>query len=186
MKSRLMRLSDSVTVDGAEYKINTDFKVWIEIEGLLFETQSDHVTRLARILSLAYPVLPPDPYGAIDGIVKFYTGKEETVCGKGQKTDPCYDLTEDFDYIWAGFMSQYGIDLSIEDMHWWKFKALLVCLDDTCRFSKIVAFRTMDTSSVKDKELRRFYEKMKKAFALKGRHTLADEEDVASSLEGLF
>ncbi len=189
MKCRLLKTADSVCLEGVEYKINTDFKVWIEIEGLFFEQRTDSASALAEILALAYPVLPQNPYKAVQGIVWFYSGGRQD----GQNTDkarhgrPCYDLTEDFDYIWGGFLGQYGIDLTQTDMHWWKFQSLLACLNDETRFSKIVAIRSMDTSAIGNKEQKRYYEKLKKQFRLKGEKSPAqDEAFVAECFAELF
>ena len=190
MKSSLMRISDVVVLDGEEYKINTDFKVWIEIEGLLLTSQYEPQVRLAKILTLAYPILPPNPFDAVQGVMWFYSGGRDKAVqgetGNGHKV-PCYDLSQDFDYIWGAFMSQYGIDLTQCSMHWWRFKALLTCLDDNCKFLKIVGFRSMDTSKIKDREQKRFYEKMKKQFRLKGSvEGIPDEELTAEALLELF
>ncbi len=190
MKSSLMKLSDMVILNGEEYKINTDFRVWIEIEGLLLDNDSEPWGRLAKILTLAYPLLPQNPYDAVKGIMWFYSGgqgKSHSQSDGNEELTIYYDLAEDFDYIWGGFMSQYGIDLTLCQMHWWKFKALLSCLDDECKFMKIVAYRRMNTSAIKDKELRRFYERMKKQFRLKRALTEASGEELAANaLAGLF
>ena len=192
MKSRLLNISDTVVLDEIEYKINTDFWVWIEIEGLLFDTKTDPLARLAKVLCLAYPALPQNPYNALQGVLDFYMidgGKRlgEEIKETYSAVAPSFDIREDFDYIWGAFMSEYGIDLTESHMHWWKFMTLLACLSEGCKFSKIVGFRTTDTSVIKDKGVRQFYEKMKKQFSLMGKDgALSGEEMVASSLEGLF
>lgn len=189
MKSNIRMLSDSVTIGDSRYDINTDFLVWIEIEHLFFDKTCDECIRLAKILTLAYPILPPDPFQAVRGIMWFYSGGKykDDEDSKPASNLPYYDLTEDFDYVWGAFMAEFGIDLAQCNMHWWKFKALLACLSDECKFSKIVGYRSMDTSSIKDKDLKGFYEKMKKRFRLS--RTLDEdikESLVATSLEGLF
>ncbi len=186
----MQRLSDKVQLKSGEYAINTDFRVWMEIERLFFEDEHSMAVRLAKVFALAYPALPLDPQEAIWGIMWFYSGGEDPqkeAEREGQAVPPCFDLTEDFDYIWGGFMGQYGIDLTRDTMHWWKFKTLLACLDEECKFSKIVAFRSMDTAKVRDKELRRYYEKMKKHYRLKNvRSSQLGEAAVVAGLEGLF
>lgn len=190
MKSSLMRISDMVILDGEEYKINTDFRVWIEIEGLLLKGHYQPQVRLAKILTLAYPILPPNPFDAVQGIMWFYSGgADKAVQGEAESgyKVPCYDLSKDFDYIWGAFMSQYGIDLTQSSMHWWRFKALLACLDDNCKFMKIVGFRSVDTSKIKNREQKRFYEKMKKQFRLKSADSeRLGEEIAAEALAELF
>lgn len=167
MAQSLRNMCESVDIGGQEYRINTDFRVWIEIEHLLFDNSKREEERLAEILVLGYPVLPQDPFEAVKKIVWFYSGGEFCEAETEKKGLPAYDLVEDFDYVWGAFRGEFGIDLTKENMHWWKFRVLLSCLGDGCFFSKIVGYRSMDTSGIKNKEQRRFYEQMKKRFALK-------------------
>ena len=188
MAKSLMHICESVNIGGREYKINTDFRVWIEIERLLFEKSTNDEERLAKILVSAYPVLPPDPIEAIEKIIWFYSGGEicEKESGQAPKA-PVYDLQEDFDYVWGAFKGEFGIDLTNEKMHWWKFRVLLGCLSDECFFSKVVGYRSMDLSLIKDKEQRRFFERMKKRFRLPGlENTMFGEEQMAENLAAAF
>ncbi len=190
MAGTIQRICDSVEIDGCMYKINTDFRVWIEIEHLFLKKSKSFGEKLAKILALAYPVLPPDPMGAVMGVLWFYSAGEETkkeMQIEKTKGEPLYDLKEDFDYVWGAFLSEFGIDLSETSLHWWKFRALLCCLSDECRFSKIVGYRSMDTSDLKDVKQRRFYEKMKRTFRL--RTDFEDEfneKKLTDSLEMFF
>ena len=98
-----------------------------------------------------------------------------------------YDFDEDFEYLWGAFLSEYGIDLAECRMHWWKFRALMMSLSEDCRFSKILAYRSMDTSKIENREVRRFYEKMKKRLSLPDRRTAEERErDTAECLEVFF
>ncbi len=189
MKNSIRRLADSVTIDGIRYDINTDFLVWIEIERLFFDKAEADCIRLAKILTLAYSVLPPNPFEAVRKIVWFYSGGEydEDAVKESAPMFPYYNLTEDFDYVWGAFMAEYRIDLTQCSMHWWKFRALMGCLGDECKFAKIVAYRSMDISSIKDENIRRFYAKMKKRFRLStNSDDTIKEALVADSLEGFF
>ena len=187
MAGNLRNICEDVEIDGKAYRINTDFRIWIEIERLLFDRSIDDEKRFANILVLAYPALPPRPYSAIERIMWFYSGgglNDET--SNGQKS-PAFDILEDFDYIWAAFWGEFGIDLTRENLHWWKFRALLGALSDKCLFSKIVGYRTVDTSVIKDKEQKKFYEKMKKQFCLKSKKGISlNDEEVAEKLEAVF
>lgn len=98
-----------------------------------------------------------------------------------------YDFDEDFEYLWGAFLSEYGIDLAECRMHWWKFRALMMSLSEDCRFSKILAYRSMDTSKIENREVRRFYEKMKRRLSLPDRRTAEERErDTAECLEVFF
>lgn len=98
-----------------------------------------------------------------------------------------YDFDEDFEYLWGAFLSEYGIDLAECRMHWWKFRALMMSLSEDCRFSKILAYRSMDTSKIENRKVRRFYEKMKRRLSLPDRRTAEERErDTAECLEVFF
>lgn len=168
MGQNLMNIGNTVNLDGEEYRINTDFRIWIKIEHLFFDSSLSMEQRLAEALVLAYPILPPNPDSAIEGILRFYSGGQNKEYQKedGISKLPSYDLVEDFDLVWGAFKSEFGIDLTEESMHWWKFRALLASLSEDCRFLKIVGYRSVDLGSIKDKQTREFYMKMKKRFSL--------------------
>ena len=84
-------------------------------------------------------------------------------------------------------MAEFGIDISAQDMHWWKFRALLSCLGDTNKFSQIVGYRSADLSQIKDKEKRMYLAKMKKRFKLTNSPTEEElENELAQQLESVF
>lgn len=179
-------LCRSIEIEGVEYEVNTDFSVWIEIEHIIFSRKYDELETLARIFALAFPVLPPNPKAALDGLLWFYsagkTGRKDALCAK-----PAYDLVLDFEYVWGAFLAEFGIDLVESGMHWWKFKALLACLSGECRFSQIVGYRTADLSQIKDEARRSFYRKMKQRFRLLDNRTDDEKEsETAEKLETFF
>ena len=188
MKKMLYELCDSVEIDGRKYAVNTDFRVWIEIEHILFDRRLSGGETLAEFLTLVYPVLPENLEGAIKGALWFYSAGETRESGKGDKNySPAYDLKLDFEYVWGAFLAEFGIDLCETAMHWWKFRALLCCLSENCQFSRIVGYRNADLSKIKGREQRRFYEKMKKRFRLPDRRTEEERSaETAEKLEELF
>lgn len=108
-------------------------------------------------------------------------------CRERVRRTAVYDFDEDFEYLWGAFLSEYGIDLVECSMHWWKFRALMMSLSEDCRFSKILAYRSMDTSKIENREVRRFYEKMKRRLSLPDRRTAEERErDTAECLEVFF
>ncbi len=188
MKNRLFDYPNSVRIEGKDYAICTDFSIWIEIEQQLLKGERGCGEGLARVLALAYPILPDSLAEAIKGLMWFYSGGEVADgADKGASSAPAYDLKADFEYIRAGFLKEFGIDLMCTDMHWWQFRRLLACLGDNCRFSQIVAYRRTDTSKIKNRELRSFYERMKKRYRLPDIRTDEEKEsDTARKLESLF
>ena len=188
MRPDFLKVVERVEVDGKEYAINTDFLGWIEIEQLFLDSEAAESERFERILALAYPVLPDNPAAAIEKVLWFYAGGNMTLGDKSSALSaPAYDLSRDFEYIWAGFLGEFGLDIAKTPMHWWRVKTLLSCLSENSKFSRIVAYRSMDTSSIKNRELRRFYERMKKQFKLPDLRTSDErEKEVAYKLESFF
>lgn len=186
---KILTPCEEVLIDGKQYKINPDFDLWIEIGELFLCDREEQAYAMAKILALAYPVLPDNPIEAFEKILWFFScGKEkEETNGVGFVKAPAVSLKNDFGYIWAAFMAEFGIDLSSIKLHWWKFCSLLSALGDECRFSKIVSYRTMDTTAVKDRKLRQFYETMKAKYRLPDVRSEAERElETVCNLESLF
>ncbi len=188
MKNNFVEYPETVRIGGRDYAINTDFSVWIEIEQQLLKGERSGGKGLARVFTLAFPTLPDRFQDAVKGLMWFYSGgMVKNSEAQGVFSTPAYDLKADFEYIWAGFLSEFGIDLMHTDMHWWKFRRLLSCLGENCKFSQIVSYRCTDTSRIKNRELKSFYEKMKKRYRLPDvRGEEEKEMDMAQKLESLF
>ncbi len=188
MKIRLVEYPETVNIDGREYAINTDFSVWIEIEQQMLKRKRSSGEGLARVFTLAYPNLPDSFMDAVRGIIWFYSeGSDGQSEYSKERTVTVCDLKADFEYIRAGFLSEFGIDLMKCDMHWWQFRRMLSCLGEDCKFSKIVSYRCTDTSRIKNRELKKFYERMKKRYKLPDERTPEEKEaDIAQMLESLF
>ena len=74
-------------------------------------------------------------------------------------------------------MQQYGIDLQdIEYLHWWKFKALFNGLAENTQFVKIMGYRAMDISKIKDKKEKKRYRELQRLYALPDMRTEEEKE----------
>ena len=90
-----------------------------------------------------------------------------------------YSFQYDDDYIYAAFLEQYGIDLQdVEDLHWWKFRALFKGLREDTEIVKIMGYRSIEITSKMPKEQREFYKKMQSVHAL----PIPDAEKEANDL----
>lgn len=173
-----------VEINDKKYKINTDFRIAIECNEIaLDETINDYERALAVIYKL---------FGD-DGLKDFHNhakllelGKRYLGCGKDidvtTNEEPDMDFVQDMDYIEASFMSDFGIDLSKEEMHWWKFFKLMNGLSnsefgDCCVLNRVRNLRNYDTKDIKDpKELEKI-KKAKEQVALKRRRKVEDLSD---------
>ena len=181
-------LPETVCCGGVEYAIATDFKIWIQVEMLLFETEGEFYTKLPKLLKLCYPVLPQSAEEAIRGIISFYGGRESGAecITERRNFKRIYGFRQDASLIYAGFY-QHGIDLTLASMHWFQFKALFCGLSENTQFSKVAGYRSVDLSGFKNEEIRRFYHIMQDMYRLKDYRTEEERErDISDALAGLF
>ena len=90
----------------------------------------------------------------------------------------CYDFEQDAPYIYAAFLTQYRLDLSMTlnyDLHWWKFRAMFESLDENLKISKIMYYRTAKTTGM-SKQQRNVINIMKSLYALESPETSADSK----------
>lgn len=179
-------LPESISIDGKEYGVNTDFRVWIEIDRLL--CSGNRLESITKAVMLCYKSLPPNLEAAVYGILDFYRGEEVKAKKEGDSSGKrIYDFYADSGYIYASFLSEYGLDLSACTLHWHRFKALFAALGENSCIVRIMRYRSMDLSRVKDREQRRFYRRMKAVYALPDNRTDEEKErDLIRELDGLF
>lgn len=61
-------------------------------------------------------------------------------------------------------------------LHWWEFRALFQGLKDDNKIVKIMGYRGIDLSKIKDKEEKARYKKLKKIYALPDMRTEQQKE----------
>jgi len=165
MSILLGQLPETVTINGAEVPINTDFRVGIQFEELLTsDLTPEQVT--VEALRLYYPKIPDSGDQAIERLLWFYQGSKELPKSYQGSKEQVYSYEHDYDYILAAFMEQYKVDLSeARNLHWWKFRAMFVSLSENTMLEKIMLYRSIDTRGM-ELEQRRAYDKMKKLYQL--------------------
>ena len=149
------------------YKINTDFRIGLACFRAINDENLDDSLRGIVILSLLYGEEVEFSRDEIEEAIKkailFLTCRtEETETSKTAKIEKkVMDFEYDKDYIFASFMSDYGINLhTIEYLHWFEFNALIQGLSENSIFAKVINLREMDLNEYKDVKTR---EKIKKA-----------------------
>ena len=84
-------------------------------------------------------------------------------------------------------MDQYSIDLnSIKYLHWWKFKAMFKSLKEDNLISKIISYRSIDLSEIKDDEEKARYKKLKEIYKLPNQYEKEDNEKLKEIEEMLM
>ncbi len=183
----IYKLPYGICIDGVNYAVNTDFRVWIEIGNTICSREIDIFKKLERILVLAYKEnLPQNLESAVEGIIEFYRCGEEK-SGGAENEIPIVDFSDDAGMIAAGFLHDYKIDLFEENLHWWKFRYLFLALGSENMIMKVMGYRAVNLSDIKDKDQKQFYRKMKKLYKLKDNRSREEMEiDMLSKLGGIF
>lgn len=164
-------LPQSVEIDGKKYEIRWDFRISVLYELLMDDDSVPLEDKFPMALNLYFPAVPEDIEVAMEAIQWFYNGGQEESKRKNNgrkagKAQRIYSFQYDAPYIYAAFMSQYGIDLNSTTLHWWKFIALFQALDSKCQFSKIMGYRAMEISKDMPKKQKEFYREMKELYRL--------------------
>lgn len=164
-------LPDTVIVEGREFKVHTDFRVWMKFEISLTKMNRDD------LLPIEY-LFPGDAprYCNINSLLEFCRPKHELprqVFGNSNTIVLDYEL--DADLIYSAFLGQYSIDLvEIEHLHWYKFLALLSGLNDSTRLREIMGYRCYEPSNEKEEIWR---SKLKRAWEI-DRITMEEKEEL--------
>lgn len=170
-------------------KIRTDFRESIKFELLMQDRNINDRDKISLALNLYYDEID-DTEEAIKDMIWFYScnenkkGKTNNENNTNKKEKQIYSYEFDDKYIYSAFMEQYKIDLnSIKYLHWWKFKALFNNLNENIQFSKIMSYRAMDLSKIKDKDMKKQYRKLKTLYALPDMRSEEEKEsDFADEL----
>lgn len=192
---------EEVEIGGTMYRINSDYRVSVLFELMMSDDELDARDKIALALDLYYGCVPDDIGQAVEKLLWFYrcgdevkkkqekrfdekTGKFVPV-DNSKTSDLVYSFEHDAQYIYAAFMEQYGIDLTEEDMHWWKFRALFRSLNESTKFVKIMGYRSIEISPSMSKQQRMFYENMKELYALPVSQKEQDRQDaIVAALMG--
>lgn len=178
----------SVDIGSEKYEIDADFRTIMNIEGIIFgkevtEDQKNFAKEMMKEIEINekdaitnakyYDALkifykdniPDDLEEAMEKMLWFYScGKEEISKQKTKKKVISFE--HDFDYINAGFMQDYKIDLfEVDFLHWWKFISLFSALHDDCKICEIIGYRGAELKNF-DKEQRKRIREMQKIYAL--------------------
>ena len=151
----MQTMPERVNIDGKSYRINSDFRIWLKAIQILDKYPPSVCAAL--LAPICYKDIPQDASHALKGIAAFLNPDRSG----GKKEKRVIDFEADSSYIFSAFYAQYGIDLSIEKMHYYKFCALLRGLCGEHILLRIINIRSIDLSEIKDAELRKKYAVLK-------------------------
>ncbi len=171
MRSPLLgegELPTSVTIDGEEHPIRHGFRDGIRFETLVIDRSIPEQSKLPLALDIWYGETWPDTdVGALlEAMLDFYR------CGKpaaaGESDTVLFSYAHDYDDIYAAFLQVYGVDLldPATEIHWWRFRAMLLGLPAETRFMRVIAIRDAKVMPGMSKEEKAHLRKLKRIHAL--------------------
>lgn len=191
------KLPTKVKISNEEFQINSDFRTGILFEQMIFDVDIKDDERTELALELYFDndfnasKTIKNIQDAIEKILWFYKcGKEDDIGStykntKQGKSKIIYDYDVDQEFIYSAFLKNYNIDLQdIDYMHWWKFRANFKALDN-CMFSKILEYRSVDLTKIKDKERKQFYKEMQELYKIKTKIAKEEQERINAICEAL-
>ncbi len=178
----------SLLIDGEEYAIDTDFRVWVNIFCALSggKTQEEKAQALGELLVSQRLPLTEE---SVNAVIDFFSCGSMGQSGKESNDKPCFDFVKDSEYIYSAFLDVYGIDLTTKPLHWWEFMALFRSLPDDCQMCKIIHYRAVKIDDV-PKSQKAFYREMKLRYALdvckKPKTAAEHEEEMKRKVDELY
>lgn len=158
-----INLPRAVKVNGRFYKIHADFKHILKLKALL----KDKAAKLGDFDFLYRGEIPADRMAGLIALCEFMNPPRELprVTGDDQNGgEIVIDYEIDGELIYSAFMDNYGIDIIDQNIHWYKFQALLHGVHD-CKLADVIGFRLFDNDGKNDAYTKRM-QKLKDAWRL--------------------
>lgn len=138
---------NAVKVFGRIFRINTDFRVWLQYPDILN-------VDLSRVFPEGIPIITQEVVDALDG---FFSPSKDIPKVESSNTNAVIDWDIDADLVYSAFMQAYHIDLMEDDLHWHKFLALFSALPEDTLLVKVMQYRAYDGNDKEMKELQRIW-----------------------------
>lgn len=168
---------DRLPTDYDGYLIRTSFRIGMQICMCMKDDSYTDEEKFAIAFNLLYGNGVPQPIEtAVQGLEWFISCGNNNGKNSGSSKELFY---WDFDSarIFSSFMSTYGIDLTREDMHWFKFIAMIGSLRKDSAFNSAVGVRSYDMHDLKGKA-RAEMQKMKNELTPEREYTEEEQEAI--------
>ena len=166
-------------IKSKKYKINTDYRVALKCN----EISEKDISEEERALAIIYLLFGDEGLNDTENwndllliALKYLNCGKQADENNKEKEEANMDFKQDWSYIQASFFSDYNIDLSKTQMHWWQFYDLLCGLTEKCVLNRVRFVRDFDISQIKDSKEKEKWIKQKKQVELKKERIKTPEE----------
>lgn len=169
---------DTVTADGIEYTVLTDYREWLRFADLIRDKSINDRVRLSLLAQWLDPLPELITADIVSALFEFYKAAaldpdppevedDDAEPADNAAKPPVFDWCIDAKYIIGDFRRYYGIDLLGADyLHWWHFKALFAALPDDSVCQKRIAYRSVNLGTIKDDKERARIARIQRSIAI--------------------
>lgn len=171
-----MKYPKYAKVNGVKYPINTSFAVALKCFDVINDDLISDTERTLAIIYMLFGFIPDEDNidSFLDLAIKYLQCGESKEEQETKKKD--MDFNYDMKYILSSFMSDYHIDLTVTDMHFYQFINLIQGLTEKCALNRVREIRNYNLSEIKDPKFRSQMAKAQESFALPVQHSQEDQE----------
>ena len=146
------------------YEINTSFRIGVQV---LLVQYDKELNEYALIWLLFDDREHPDGEELQECVEWFLNGWFHDKSGSSQDKRRLIDYDVDQWRIYADFRQIYGIDLSLDDMHWWMFNGLLWNMPhERSAFMQVIEIRRKKITSKMGREEKKAVQEAQQIYAL--------------------
>lgn len=172
-------------IKGKRYKIDTSYQTSLKCLEVNDNPNISDTERALAIVFLLFGFIPDEDIDLfLEKAIIFLQ------CGEDPATNDDYikdmDYKKDWKYIVASFMSDYAVDLSKTNMHFWQFYTLISGLTDKSVLNRVRDIRNYDLSDIKDEKFKEKIIKAKKRLSLDKQELTEEEQEKINEFENLF
>jgi hypothetical protein len=164
---------DGWNLEGKIYKIKTDFRNVLKFFKVIKKKGMTEREKACTILDLFFYEIPDTD--KVWEFLGFWINGGETKKDEGVERK-VFDFIVDSGRIYAAFMQSYNIDLTSQQMHWFKFLELMQNIPDDTRLMQVIDIRSRKPAKGDSKEYIRELRKMQ------NRYKIDDEEEKQNTL----
>lgn len=172
-------------IKGKKYKIDTSYQTALRCFEINDDPDISDTERALAIVFLLFGFIPDENIDIFLEKAIIYLECNEKV-NEEELLKKDMDYKKDWKYIVASFMSDYGIDLSKENLHFWQFYTLIQGLTPKSILNRVRDIRNYDLSTIKDEKFKEKIIKAQQQLSLENNEYTKEEQEEIDEFENLF
>lgn len=167
-------------INGKEYKIDTSYKTALRCFEVVEDKTITDIERAWAVCYLLFDFIPKENLDLFLEKAMLFLQCGETLEEQTSKKKDM-DFIQDQKYINSSFMSDYHIDLSKTELHFWQYVELIQGLTENSSLNRVRNIRNYDLSEIKDEKTKNKIMEAQKELALKNKSSVAELNNVQKS-----